>query len=225
MQKLSRCLIATAAVVLGSGAASAAAQDLRLSMTDGRVTLVAHDVPVQKILAEWARVGDTRIVNAAKLAGPPLTLELVDCPEGKALDLLLRQAAGYLAALRPAGQPGVSVYDRILILPTSKPPVLNTTAATPPFNRNLMPQPVLVQPVDDDEGDPRDQGPTPAPGIVPHGMPVPGPQPFPGAATQGTQEQPVLTAPRPGQLPQSQGISPTSGGRPLVVPMGRPGGS
>lgn len=243
MQTLFRCLIVSAAVILVSGRVSFAAgqdppaPDLKLSMADGRVTLVAREVPLRQILAEWARVGNTRIVNAEKLAGPPLTLELVDCPEGKALDLLLRQAAGYMAAPRPADQPGVSVYDRIMILPTSRPPAVNATAAPPPFNRNLMPQPMPV-PVDDDNAEPGDQGLVPPPGMpagmppgmVPQGVPLPGPQPLPGAVPQGTQQQPVLTAPRPGQLPQPQpqpqGINPYAppGARPQVPPPGRPGG-
>ena len=45
-------------------------------MANGRVTLVAKDVTVREILAEWARVGQTRIVNAEKLTGGPVTLEL-----------------------------------------------------------------------------------------------------------------------------------------------------
>lgn len=226
MQKLSRCLMIAAAVVGVTGvASSAAAQELKLSMANGRVTLVAHEVPLRQILAEWARIGETRIVNAEKLAGPPLTLELVDYPEGRALDLLLRQAAGYLAASRPADQPGVSVYNRITILATSKPPAPTATATPPPFtNRNLMPQPVPV----DDQDDADDQGPVPPPGMVPQGMSVPGPQPYPGAVPQG-QQQPVLTAPRPGQLPlpQPQNAVPNPyapGVRPTVPVPGRPGG-
>jgi hypothetical protein len=218
-------LIVMAAVV---GAASpASAQDLKLSMSNGLVTLVARDVPLQRLLAEWARVGDTRIVNGDKLFGPPVTLELVDCPEGRALDLVLRQAAGYMAAPRPAGRPGLSVYDRIMILPSSRPPTSTASATPPPFNRNLMTQPMPV-PVDDQD-EPVDQGPVPPPGAVPQGMPVPGPQQFPAGVLQGTQQGPVLTAPRPGQLPQPQaqppGINPYAppGTRPQLPP-GRPGG-
>ena len=66
--------------------ALAAAGDLSLTIVDGRVTLVAQDVTVRQILAEWARIGGTKIVNGDKLIGPPLTLELHDVPEGKALE-------------------------------------------------------------------------------------------------------------------------------------------
>ena len=222
MLNLFRCLIVVAAVA--GAASSAAAQDLKLTMADGRVTLVAHDVPLQQILAEWARVGKTRIVNGDKLFGPPMTLELVDYPEGRALDLVLRQAAGYMAAPRPAGEVGGSLYDRILILPTSRPPVTTSVSAPPPYNRNLMPQPMPV-PVDDQD-EPIDQGPVPPPGMVPQGMPMPGVQPFP---TGVPAQQPVLTAPRPGQLPvpvQPPGINPYAppGGRPQIPPTRPPGG-
>jgi hypothetical protein len=204
MQNYSRCF-AIAAALAGSTlvAAPATAQTLKLTMGNGRVTLVAHEAPLRQVLDEWARVGNTRIVNGDKLFGPPLTLELIDVPEGRALDLVLRQAAGYMAAPRPQGAAGVSLYDRIMILPTSKapPPTASAAVAPPPFTRSAMPQP-QPQPVPvNDQDEPIDQGPVPQPGMVPQGVAVPGVQPFPtGAAPQ----QPVLTAPRPGQLPVPQ---------------------
>lgn len=203
MQNFSRCF-GIAAVIAGSSllAAPAAAQTLKLTMGNGRVTLVAHEVPLRQLLDEWARIGNTRIVNGDKLFGPPLTLELVDVPEGRALDLVLRQAAGYMAAPRPVGAAGVSVYDRIMILPTSKAPAAtaSATVAPPAFNRNVMPQAAPVPVNDQDEA--IDQGPVPQPGMVPQGAPMPGMpgvQPFPTGAP--AQQQPVLTSPRPGQLP------------------------
>ncbi len=195
MKNLSRGVLVAAAVMCA--AVPATAQQLKLAMANGRVTLVAQDVPLRQILAEWARVGDTRIVNADKLAGPPISLQLVDYPEGQALDILLREVAGYMAAPRPANQPGASLYDRVMILPTSKAPPPSAVAAAPqPYrNLNVMPQP-MPTPVDDQD-EPVDQGPVPPPGTAPQGMPVPGVPPYP----VGVQQQPVLTAPRPGQLP------------------------
>jgi hypothetical protein len=231
MHKITRCLIFAAAAV---GAASAAtAQELKLSMADGRVTLIATDVPLRQILAEWARIGDTRIVNGDKVVGAPVTIELVDYPEGRALDLLLRDAAGYMAAPRPADRPGPSVYDRIMILPTSRPPAATAVTTPAPFNRNLMPQPMPV-PVDDDDNEPPDQQPVPPPGMVPQGMPAPGMPPPGGQFPPGQgpqQQQPPMTSPRPGPLPQPQqpGVpnpyAPpgTPGARPQAPP-GRPGG-
>jgi hypothetical protein len=202
MPRIPRCLIFTAAVASVLTAAPVSAQSaLKLSMANGRVTLVAREVPVRQILAEWARIGDTRIVNGDKLVGPPLTLELVDYPEGRALDLILRQAAGYMAAPRPANSPGASVYDRIMILPTSRPPAVTAVATPPPYNRNFIPQP-MPQPVEDDDREPQDQGPVPPPGMVPaQGSPLPGQPPLPGAQPGQPQQQPVFTAPRPGMVP------------------------
>ena len=96
--KLLRCaILAAAAAAL---ALPASAGDLKLSMQNGRVTILAEDVPLRTILDEWARVGHTTIVNAEKLNGPAMTLQLVDTPEREALDILLRSASGYIAAPR-----------------------------------------------------------------------------------------------------------------------------
>src|SRR5260221_3397289 len=85
--------------------------ELKLSMQNGRVTIVADAVPLPRILQEWARVGQTKIVNADRLAGPPLTLQLIDAPEKDALDILLRSASGYIAAPRPVPVANAPFYD------------------------------------------------------------------------------------------------------------------
>ncbi len=85
------------------------AQQLKLDIRDGLVTLSADNVPVRQVLAEWAKVGGTRVVGAERIAGPPLTLSLEGVPEAKALDIILRGAAGYVAAARPV--PGVGGVD------------------------------------------------------------------------------------------------------------------
>ena len=112
-------LLALLATLL-SGPVSAA--ELRLEIADGFVTVVATDVPLPQILAEWAKVGGTRIVNAERVAGPPVTLQLEKVPEQQALAVLLRSVAGYLAAPRRAGVPGASQYESVMILATSTPP-------------------------------------------------------------------------------------------------------
>ncbi len=104
------------------GTVPAWAGDLRLSMQEGRVTLVAENVTVRQILDEWALVGKTRIVNAEKLAESLISLELIDVPEAEALATVLRSASGYLAAPRPSDSAGPSRFDRILILATSSAP-------------------------------------------------------------------------------------------------------
>ena len=131
---------ALALVFLTAAAATASAGELKLTIGDGLVTLMAKDVTVREILAEWARVGQTRIVNADKLTGGPVTLELTNVPEAQALDTVLRSAAGYVMAPRVAGTPGPSKYDRIMILATSRPPAVTASSSAAPFNGRAMPQ-------------------------------------------------------------------------------------
>jgi hypothetical protein len=77
-------------------------------------------------------VGQTKIVGAERLAGPPLTLQLQNVPERQALETLLRAASGYMAAPRAVPVQNASLYDRILILPTSSAPAMAAGAAGRP---------------------------------------------------------------------------------------------
>ena len=200
MKRMLRFALATALAAFV--AAPAAAGELRLSMANGRVTLVAHDVTVREILADWARVGQAKIVNAEKLTGGPITIELTDVPEARALDTVLRSAAGYVMAPRTAGTPGPSMYDRILILATSRPPMTPVGNSTPFVNRP-MPQapPTQPNPTLDDDGDF-----TPPPVTNPMGQPAPGLQAQPGMPP--AQPAGPLTAPRPGMLPPPPAAQP-----------------
>jgi hypothetical protein len=218
MQKLFRCLGVVA--VLCAATSPAVAGQLKLTMANGRVTLIADEVPLRQILAEWARIGETRIVNGEKLVGPAVTLQLIDVPEGQALDIVLRSAAGYMAAPRTADHPGPSVYDRIMILATSRAPAV-TASAPPQFNRP-MPQP-MPQPVDVDEVE-EPETVVPPPGVMPAVQNQPGqmPQPNPqGQDQQGQPQQQPVTSPRPGPIP----MSPVPG-NPYVPyrPPAKPGG-
>jgi hypothetical protein len=149
--------------------AAASAGELRLSIANGRVTLVAQDVTVKQILDEWSRVGQTTIIGAERLTSASISLELNDVAEGRALESLLRTASGYIAKPRTTTA-GASGYDRILIMPTSRPP-----AMSPP------PQPG-AQPMT-----------APRPGQLP--MPNPAVPGYPGGVQQG---QPVRPPGVPG---------------------------
>ena len=118
--------------------------DVTVTLADGRATVIAHNATLRQVLAEWARVGGTRIVNLERVPGPPDTFELRNMPEAKALAALLRSVAGYIAAPRRANSRGASIYDRILILPTSvaSPAMGPLRAAAPP------PAPVYEPPPD-----------------------------------------------------------------------------
>lgn len=111
--------IACLAVLLGS-AASSSAQAVSLQFNNGLVTVNAQNAPVRTILAEWSRLGGTRFVNADRIGGAPVTLELTALPERQALEILLRSVAGYVATQRE-GASGVSQLGGVIILPTSAP--------------------------------------------------------------------------------------------------------
>ena len=109
-------LFAFAALALASPSYAAG---LQLFIQDGRVSLDAQDVTVRQILNEWARVGRTRIVNADRVTGGPVTLKFEAVPEKQALDIVLRNVPGYVAAPRETLIANASVYDTIMIMPTT----------------------------------------------------------------------------------------------------------
>ena len=88
-------------------------------MSDGRVSLKATNATVREILAEWAKVGQARIVNGERLTGLPMTLELTERDRGPGTRRPVALGRGYMAAPRPSAIPNASQFDRILILPTS----------------------------------------------------------------------------------------------------------
>jgi hypothetical protein len=120
-------LTATAGLLAVTGSA-AYAQQVQLTIKDGRVTLKTENATVRQILDEWTRVGGTKIVNADKAAGQPVSLTLVDVPEREALDTVMRQAAGYAVVERTTEAPNASVFDRILVMARTTP--VTQTAST-----------------------------------------------------------------------------------------------
>ena len=214
---MTRALI-TALVVLA--ALPASAQQLSLQIRDGLVTMTASAVPVRQVLAEWARIGGTKVVGAERIPAQPLTLTLENVPEAKALDIILRGAAGYVAATRAVPAAGLSSYDRILVLGTSAAPAASAAAATRPGGRFTNtpvaegPAEVIEQPVD----------------TVDVAQPDAAQNPFAGAFAQpgvappfgqpGAFGQPAPFG-QPGQVPFGQ----QPGANPFGVPMAQPNGS
>ena len=140
--------IAAAIALLLVLAGSPASAQVQLTIRNGHVTIIAKDATVRQILAEWARVGQTRIVNAERLPGGPLTLRLTDVPEEQALDLLLRNVSGYMAAQRVIADAALSRYDGILVMPTAA-PARQALASAPP----VLQQPVAAPQANDDNAD------------------------------------------------------------------------
>jgi hypothetical protein len=163
-----KVLISTLALFVAC--ALPAEAQLKLEISNGRVTLDANSVPARQILAEWARIGGTKVVGAEKVTGTPLTLKFVDMPEKQALDIILRNVAGFMAAPRLASStPGASAYDRILIMATSSAPAPAPTARAGaqggnfgnPMNgvqRRVPPRPPVMPPAGDEPPMEDDQG-------------------------------------------------------------------
>jgi len=97
-----------------------AAERVRLRIQDGDVWLSAADATVPEILAEWSRVGATRITNGESVKAARVTMHVEGVPEAQVLDLLLRSAGGYLAVSRPDGPATASRFARIVVLPTAR---------------------------------------------------------------------------------------------------------
>jgi hypothetical protein len=220
-------LFLPAAIVLmtASMALPARAGDVKLQVANGRITLQARDATLREILSEWARVGQVKIVNAEKVTGVPVTLDLQAVSETDALNILLRSVSGYMAA--PKAQPvaNASMYDRIVILATPRLAAVNTGFSTSPAPQRMpagMPNPVMLDDQDDPAGPPPTYPGNPPvyPGVVgPRGMGVQQPAavnpPGPGTVPQGA---PGTVSP----LPQMQGPPGTPG---VVQPGTGPAGT
>lgn len=127
--------VAFALLVLTLAASPGWAAGLTLTIRNGKVSLDAQDVTIRQILTEWARVGKTRIVNLERVTSGPMTLKLEGVPEDQALDIILRTVPGYMAAPRATVLQDASMYDRILIMPT-------TSAVAPrPVSAGAQPAP------------------------------------------------------------------------------------
>ena len=181
------------------------AGDLRLTIANGRVTIVAQDVSLRQILDEWGRVGQTKVVGAERLTGPPVTLELARRAR--------RSGARIAAALRERLHRQAALgHGRRLAL-RSHPHHADEQAAggRAQHRRRLQQpraQPQVVMPnviVDDDEPTPNGIMP---PGTVPPQFqqfqgPPPPPMTQPGMqpVQPGTQPGAEPTMTRPGMLP------------------------
>jgi hypothetical protein len=144
-----------------SPAALAQAQQVSLTMNNGRVTLKTTNATVRQILQEWARVGGTTVVNAEKINSQPVSLTLIDVPEGQALETVLRSAAGYIVAEKQNATATGSRYERIMLLarstPVNAPGGATSASAGPAAFNPANPAPpggTVENQVAEDDGDP-----------------------------------------------------------------------
>jgi hypothetical protein len=237
---MKNALVALLAVTIVALAASpAGAAGVTLTIHDGRVSLDAKDVTVRQILLEWARVGKTRIVNLERLTSPLLvSLSLNGVPESDALDIVLRTVPGYIAAPRATVVADASLYDRILIVPTTtavavsapirpQGPTFNDLSPNvtqlrsgPTINPGMLPDPAPQQ--QRDANDPATAAATAA-GLAPLNAPQTG-QPGVINAPVGALQPPAsggMALPNPPQAPSA----PATPSNPWNAPVGasRPG--
>ena len=153
------------AVVMAWLAVPTARADIQLSIRNGRVVLVAHDATIADIIAEWAKVGQIKIVNADKIPRDVVTLELRDVNERQALDIVLRSTSGFIVALRAEDDPNASRFDRLVIMPPSVAPPPAAVNASAPQNPRTPPPavpdpvPAPIQTVAADDTKPEEQPP------------------------------------------------------------------
>ena len=213
--------ILIAVLLLGLAAADAPAA-VQLSIRDGRVWLRADRATVAQVLAEWARVGQTQIVNGARMPEGPLSLVLEGMPEEQALEVLLRAAGGFITVNRDAlsgeSTRTTSRFARIVVVPGSSSPP--SAPAMPPraaevsvYRPPVGQAPLLTasgaqhvigpdgQPVPDDQEDA--PPPRPPTGSIPPGVSPPPEEP--ATWPRSSRPSPVPTAPagvaRPGMIP------------------------
>jgi hypothetical protein len=207
------------------------AAGLQMSIRDGRVTIDAQDVTVRQILTEWAKIGKTHIVNVERITGGPITLKLENVPEKQALEIVLRAVPGYMAVPRQTFVADASIYDRILLMPTTtavaaarpqpapafpgmQPGMTQLRPAPPALAPGMVPEP----PEPDDQDDPAIAN-AAAAGLVP----VPSPMPVPSQVSAplvlpGTaQPPPAQTPPGTAYTPMNP-FAPTGTAAPTFTP-------
>lgn len=136
-----------AAALVLAAAVTAQAQAVKVEFLMGKVNLTAQNASVRAILAEWGRVGGTRIVNPERLGGAPVTLQLTGVPERQALDILLRDVGGYMLGPRQTELvPGISAFDRLMVVTATAGPAPRPAPAGGANGGNGFPRPNLRRP-------------------------------------------------------------------------------
>ncbi len=216
--------VLAAALVL-TAALTAQAQTVKVEFLMGKVNLTAQNASLRTIINEWARVGGTRVVNPERLSGAPVTLQFMGVPERQALDVLLRDVGGFmLGARQTALVPGISAYDRLVVVTAAAGPVSRPAPAAAAGNQFQRPAPQNLpirrpaftppEPEDDLDSVSEPQPDEPAQGGVPNlqnirpgqvpplpqgDVPVTPPGPAPGNpfGVQGGASRPGVIAPVP----------------------------
>ena len=209
MRKISTAAVLTLALTAFAPLAAQMPTERKLQVTFdqlGNVSIVAQNVTIAEILAEWGRQGGTAMVNANRLTGGPVTRVYANRPEMEVIESLLRQAGGYIATPRRAGVPGASRFEVVQITPT--PAASTATYTSVPSSPVSAP---LTTP-----GSPNDEIPPivppgannpPAPAPAPSAPPAPGS--YPGTSGVSVPVVPVIPIPGGGRTGGAPGAPPT----------------
>ena len=176
---------------------------------NGYVTLVAHNVTVPQVFAEWARIGGSKIQGADKLPQTQIVVDFDKTPELQLIEALVRLShgpnAGWIASPRLlTDPPTLSRLATISILPSSSP-----TASTY-MNTSTSQAPIYQQNTPDDELPPVMPPVGPGPASAPQPSTAPPATRGPGAAV------PIVGVPSP-STPATNGgrgseVTPLPGG-------------
>jgi hypothetical protein len=201
--------------VLALSASPGWAAGLTLAFADGNVSIDAQDVTIRQILTEWSRLGKTRIVNLERVTSGPITLKLDNVPENVALDTILRAVPGYMAAPRSAYLANASLYDRILIVPTTTAVAATSRPGTP----STFQQPNAFPPGAPTVTQLRAAGGL-MPGVLPEPVEVPDPMDDPAIAAAAAAG--LVTVPAPNGRPTFTGMRPLTDPNPPAAPAPAP---
>ena len=154
---LKRFVLVSAAVLTAALPMRAqGARKLEVSFNEGKVSVVADNVTLAEVLAEWSRKGGSTFVNAERLPATRIQwTEFKDQPEAVVLASLLREAPGYGAAMRPLGTGGASTVQTVFILAVRKEAGTANTSQTfvnqPQQQSSPVAAPRVIQGSPDDE--------------------------------------------------------------------------
>jgi len=151
---LTRIIVVAAALMMAAQPVRAqGVRKLDITFNEGRVTLVAENVSLAEIFAEWGRKGGSKIVNAERLPSTPVFMtEFTNQPEADVLRTLLREAPGYGAAMRATAPAGVSTVQTVFILAvraTTSNSSVPPAAQQPPPSPNAAPRQIMGSPDDE----------------------------------------------------------------------------
>jgi hypothetical protein len=108
-------------MLFGAGA-RAQQPSVQIVFDGGRVTLAAGEAPLGDVLAEWGRVGGTRITGIERLAPVRLTKVVVAADERTVLEELIGSTSGLITKDRAEPRTNASRFESVAIVASPRAP-------------------------------------------------------------------------------------------------------